>query len=404
MASCIAREPVFNKSQKVFGYKLQYREDPDALPADIEDVEVTSSQTIIHAFHDIGIQKVTGGKRAFVSFTENYLYEQVATLLPNKILVVELREDIEPTPEVLDMCRLLHHRGYTIAIDNFDLKAPSFPLLEIADIINLNFSTLQLNQISIFAQNVKDRDFKLLAKEIETNEQFQNAKKLGFALFHGNFFSRPADDVPAEIALSPLKTNCLQLIRLALDPTANYTKVANIVKRDVALSYKLLRVVNSAFFGLKYSVRNIKQALAILGMDDLKKWITLISMTQMTDNKPDELVSMSLIRARFLELIAPSAGMARDTEELFMLGLMSMMDAITDAPFTEIIRLTNVSHDIAESLLTHRGKYGQLLEMIIHYDHGEWDECFSIASDYNLSDEQVVNAYLDAIEWSSQLQ
>lgn len=402
MGSCIARQPILNTNLRIYGYELLYRDNPLSSVFDDTDADYASSETIMNSFHEMDIERVTGGKRAFVNFTEKLLLDGVATILPSKVLVVELLESILPTPEVLDACKKLKRKGYTIALDDFVLEPEYVPLLKVADIVKVDFLSTEMERIEQFAQSVKDTHIRLLAEKLETAEDFQAAKDMGFTLFQGYFFCTPSI-VTTNVEINPLKLTSMELIRLSCDPNVDYVKIAEIIKHDVALSYRLLRVVNSAFFGLRYTVSNIRQALLILGMNEIRKWITLISLSRLTDDKPDELITMSLIRAKFLELISHNVGLSREADDLYMFGLMSLMNAITDMPFEEIVKLTNISSNIADPLIKRHGTYWDLISIIIHLERSEWDSFFKVAEMYNLSEAQIAGAYMDAIEWAGKL-
>jgi EAL and modified HD-GYP domain-containing signal transduction protein len=363
------------------------------------DADAASSETIMKSFHDIGIDKITSGKKAFVNFTERLLLDGVATILPSKFLVVEILESVLPTPEVLGACRELRERGYLIALDDFILSPEYMPLISIADIIKIDFISTDLSAIERFTTAIRNKPITLLAEKIETYDVFETAKRLGFTLFQGYFFSKPMI-IQSKGVLSPMKTTCMRLIHLSFDPDVNFHKISGIIKQDTALSFLLLRVVNSAFFGMRYKITGIRQALTILGMAELKKWVTMISMSRLGDNKPDELITTALVRARFLELIAPRVGIRNDVENMFMVGLMSLMDAIMDMPLDEVIRSTSVSDEISEALLTRFGKRGELLSLIIAYESGGWDTASQIADKYVISMDTITTLYIEAIEWT----
>jgi EAL and modified HD-GYP domain-containing signal transduction protein len=384
---------------EIYGYELLFRDAADS--AQFTDVggDAATSETIVNSFHDIGIERITDGKRAFVNFTEKLLIDKVATILPNKILVIEILETILPTKEILDACAELRALGYMIALDDFILAPEYMPLIDVADVVKVDFIDSPMDKIETFARAMKDKPIRLLAEKIETYEIFEAAKRMGFRLFQGYFFSKPVV-IKAKGVLGPLKVNCMRLIHLSMQPDANFVKIAEIIKQDTALSFLLLRVVNSAFFGMRYQIKGIRQALAILGMTELKKWVTVISMTRLKDNKPGELITMSLIRARFLERTAPLAGIKNETENMFMIGLMSLMDAIMDMPLADILRETNVSDEISGALLTRSGKRGDMLSMIVAYEYGEWDTAQAMAEKCSLTMSEVSELYIDAIEWA----
>ena len=402
MASCIARQPIFNRHMNIYGYELLYRDAPSATAfLGGVDQNVATSETIKNSFHGVGIERVTGGKRAFVNFTEDLILEEVATLLPVRLLVVELLETVRATPAVLEACAKLHKRGYLIALDDFTFEADAMNFLKVADIVKVDFLATDMGRIRQFAHEMSNKNIKLLAEKLETQEMYKEALAMNFSLFQGYFFSHPAN-VDSDKELNPLKINCLQLMRLSMQENVNFTKIANIIKHDVALSYRLLRVVNSAFFGLRYTVKSIRQALAILGMDEVKKWITLVCLSELRDEKPDELITMSLIRARFLELLGDRVGLRKQADDLFMLGLLSLMDAIMDLSKEEIIRRTQVSENIANPLITGVGTFAELLRMVICYERSEWDEAIKIAQDFGLVSDDLVDLYLESVYWSNQ--
>jgi EAL and modified HD-GYP domain-containing signal transduction protein len=387
----------------LYGYELLYRVNIDSTSfPDNVDPDTATSEAIMTSFHEFGIERVTNGKRAFINFTQKLLVDQIATILPNKILVIEILENIPPTPEVLEACVLLRKKGYVLALDDFVMNSENLPFLAVADIIKIDFLATPIDKIRPFMAAMKNSSIIFLAEKLETHQDFELAKSLGFSLFQGYFFSKPVI-VTSETRLTPMKLHRMQLIALSFDPNVNFSKIANVIKQDIALSYRLFRVVNSAYFGLKYTVRNIRQALAILGMDEIKKWITLISMSELKDDKPSELITMSLIRARFLELLAPMTGFAKNADDLFMIGLLSLMDAIMDLTFEDIVARIHISGNIAEPLIDRNARYGDLLTMIIHYENSRWDDVRRIAEPYNLPVEEISNVYLQAIEWANKI-
>lgn len=400
MESCVARQPIFNNNMEIYGYELLYRHDnkSTAFQGEVSS-DTATSETIINSFHSIGIQKITNGKYAFINFTEKLLLTQIATLIPSSLLIIEVLENISPTEEVLEACHTLKKKGYKLALDDFVFKPQYEQFLSVAGIVKIDFLNTPLNEIKHTMWEMKKYKVVFLAEKLETIEDYELAKSLGFSLFQGFFFSKPRI-VNTSTRLTPNHLHRLQLIRLAFDPNVNYPKISEIIKHDAALTYRLFRVVNSVYFGLGYTVSNVRQALSILGMDEIKKWITLISMSQIGNNKPGELITMSLVRARFMELIAPKAGLSSSAEDMFIVGLMSLMDVITDTPMQEIISLTSMSSSIAEPLLYKTGKIGSILTLIIHYENSRWADVLELAAKYGISLNAISKSYLQAIEWS----
>jgi len=411
MGSCVVRRPVFTKGLNIYGYELlfeddEFRKEEVVSAADRAIRDRRSSKTIIHSFHDLGIARVTNNKRGFVRFTEKLLLDMVATILPSHILVIELDGKIFTAPGVIDACRRLRNKGYLIALDGFSpyenaLMSQSCE----ADIIKIEFDRENRETIKEFAQKLQkcNPHIQLLAKKLETLSDFELAKKCDLKLFQGNFFSKPTVVKNKALLPAPRRHQMLQLMRLSLDSEIDYRAVYDIIKQDLALSYRLLRVINSAFLGLRHTVSNIRQAISILGTKELKKWITLVSLSGLSENKPTELVTMSLVRARFMELIAPHAGMTKQADDLFLMGLMSIMDAVMDMPMTAVVTQTNISAHIAAPLLSREGKLGNLLNLIACYEQSDWDQVRSISAQYDVSPERVFNIYMQALDWTRQL-
>ncbi|MDR0311938.1 MAG: HDOD domain-containing protein [Acidobacteriota bacterium] len=410
MEICVARQPVFTKNLNIYGYELfsyGHRRE-DEIPGIDRDLirDSHSSRTIIHSFHDLGIERVTNNKRGFVSFTEKLLLDMMATILPPQILVIELAKTIPTTPEVVAACRQLRNKGYLIALDGFRPGEDALaPLLDVADIIGIEFDRENQEKFRKFARETQKNcpQTQILAKKLESPSEFELAKKCDFTLFQGSFFCKPTIVKNKALLPAPRRYQTLQLIRLSLSPDIDFHAASDIIKQDIALSYRLLRVINSAYFGLRHTVSNIRQALSILGEREFKKWITLISMSGLSENKPSELIMMCLIRARFLELLAPNAGIADQSEDLFLMGTMSLMDAVMDMPMMAIVTQTNISTQIATPLLTREGKFGNLLNLITCYEQSDWDQAQSLAAQYAISMEHISDIYIQAIEWAQKI-
>ena len=410
MGICVARQPVFNKGLNIYGYELIFHDDCREVedPPEAGDVvsDICSSRTIIHSFYDLGIARVTNNKRGFILFTEKLLLDMVATILPSQLLVIELARTILPTPEVIAACRHLRNKGYLIALDGFHSREEALmPLLDAADIVNVEFYRENQEKLREFVLRLQKSHPQtlLLAKKLENPSDFELAKKCDFTLFQGNFFSKPTVVKNKAVLPAPRRHQTLQLIKYSFDPNIDYHAISDIIKQDIALSYRLLRVINSMFFGLRYTISNIRQALTILGEKELKKWVTLVSLSGLSENKPVELITLSMIRARFMELLAPDVGMASHADDLFLMGLMSLMDAIMDMPMTAIMTQTNISTHIATPLLTREGEFGNLLNLIACYEQNNWNQAQTIAARYAISLERIFDIYMQSIEWAQQL-
>ena len=396
MFDCIACQPIFNTKRDIYGYELLYRADMTSEKYDAVDGSSATRDVLVTAFSDIGIDKITGGKKAFVNFTSELILEELPHILPSRILVVELLEDVQPTEEVLSACKRLKERGYIIALDDFIYTEGYDPLIQLADIIKVDFLNSGEGYIRHLAKKIRNTPGKvLLAEKIETYEDFELARSLGFTLFQGFFFCRPT--IAKSSRVDAMRLSKLQLLRSIADPEINFADLAEIIKRDIVLSYRLLKIVNSAYYGLNYSVTGILHALTILGLNDIRKWVSLIVLNQTKSNKPNELIRMALIRGIFMESLAKNLNRHRSAESYFLIGLFSLADVIMDVSIVTIMEETHLSREISEPLLTDKGEKADLLRIIKHIEKAEWEEAVEICDKYKLDSNMVYKLYVDSI-------
>ena len=401
MNVCLARQPIFDCALNVMGYELLYRSNENSTAYDGTDPDAASSEMLVMGL-DAGIQMLTDNRLAFINITENLLLNEAVTILPKDHLVIEILEDVSPDKNVINSCRKLKRQGYTLSLDDFVYSEELVPFLELADIVKIDFLNRDINSIKAdLSILTKIPTIRLLAEKIETREVFELARDLGFVYFQGYFFSKP--QIFGKKKMTPLRANQLQLIHHAMDPFVDYKKLAAIIKNDTVLSYRILRLVNSAYYGLQYTVKNIRHALSILGIKNIRKFVTLMTIDQMKGEKPEELIRISLIRGRVLESLASFVRLRKFKDDLFMLGLFSLIDVLSDTPMDEVIGKTNLPTNVAAALLSGKGKYADLLHIIIYYEQGKWTEAAEISKGYGLSVNDIFKIYIPAVEWAKEI-
>lgn len=396
----LARQPIFNTKQNAYAYEILYRSGYINSFSGIEADEA-SSKVIIDTFQTFGIKNLTNGKPAFINFSENLIKEQIATLFPNDILVVEVLETVNPDENIIEKCKSLKKWGYTIALDDFVYKPEYEALLDFADIIKIDFVNSKRADIEKIITSLKNRHIVFLAEKVETHEEFEYAKRLGFTLFQGFFFSRP--EILTTSRLSPLKVNYLQLVSKVNQVEINFDEIAEIISRDLSLTYNLLMLVNSAAFGLRKKINFVKQAIVIIGEKNIRKWVTLIALIGMGEDKPDEVVRLSLIRARFAELISHITKFKNRSDDLFLTGLFSLLDVILDRPLSETLNDVNAPHDVRDALLNKSGEFGSIYKIILLYEKGQWEDIRAHADLLNIDHREVIDAYINALLWYNKL-
>lgn len=402
MHGCVASQPIFNLKKEIFGYELLYRSSKDSAGYDGVDGSLATKGLILTAFSEIGIENITRGRKAFVNFTSDLILEEVPEMLSNDILVVELLEDVEASEPVLNACRELKKKGYLLAMDDFVYSEENDPLISLADIIKIDFRQYSVEEIKELVGKVnKFRRKVFLAEKVETNDDYELAVSLGFTLFQGYFFCKPTIKNAKQV--DTLMASRFQLIGFAADPEIDFQDLASIIKPDVVLSYRLLKIVNSAYYGIQYSVKGVLHALIILGMKEAKKWLSFIILDEAIGSKPDELIRMALIRGIIMENFAIRKRDRNHKDEFFMTGLFSLSDAIMDAPIQTIMEETHLSPEICEPLISQKGERWDYIQIIAHMERAEWDEATALAEKYGLDEDEIASCYLEAILYANRI-
>jgi EAL and modified HD-GYP domain-containing signal transduction protein len=274
-------------------------------------------------------------------------------------------------------------------------------LIQWADIIKIDWLDADPEQIREVVRKLRPRSPRLLAEKVETHEIFQQAMDMGFSYFQGYFFSKPV--IMSNKKIDPLTVNYVQLIQHVSRMDVDFAQLARIIRRDVVLSYRLLRLVNSAYFGARHEVKSIRHALAILGLREIKKWISLLAMIGITSGKADEIIRTSLIRGRFLETFGAQHCRSLDSEQLFMSGLFSLLDVIMEMPMADVLPQLSGVTEIEEVLIEGRGPIADILGVISSYEHGAWEDAVERCRRFGVTEEQLLRLYLDAVSWSNAL-
>ncbi|HEX7342670.1 MAG TPA: HDOD domain-containing protein [bacterium] len=394
----IARQPIFDRALNVYGYELLYRQAGKA-SYDHLDGDQASARVITDGIFGIGLKTLATGKKAFINFTSNLLTEEVATLLPVETIAVEILEDVLPSHEIVEACKRLKEAGYSIVLDDFVLEKKLKPLIDLADIIKVDFLSTPPKLQKAYVRYFQQHKAKLLAEKVESQVVLRQAMDMGYSYFQGYFFGQP--NLHAERIMSTYKINYLRLMKEITREDIELSPIEDIIKRDVALSYRLLKFINSAHFGFRVEIHSIRQALALMGMVELRKWLSLLAMSAVSRDKPGELMMHSLVRAKFCELLAPRADLGKRSAELFLLGLFSMIDAFLDRTKTEIFEELPLSDDIKAALQNGQGPFYPVFELVRSYERGSWEELSRLAHLLNLNETEIPQLYLDSIEWSS---
>lgn len=399
MNAFIARQPIFDVNLNVVAYELLFRDGFDNAFDWADDTEATS-HVIVNSFLNFEIEKLTSGKRAFINVNREVLIRNYIHLLPANKVVPEILETVLVDREVIEACQQLKKAGFDIALDDLtELKGWS-QLKDFLDVVKVDFSQTSVEQQSFFADHFLPRKVNILAEKVETREEFSRAQQLGYQYFQGFFFAQPEMLFRKEIPGT--KLHYLGLLQEINHHELDLIDLAAIVERDVSLSYKLLRYINATYFTQQREIRSLHQALVTLGERQIRQWASLVAVSMIADEKPDELLRMSIARAKFCELLATKAIQQGRVTDAFLVGMFSLLDVVLDTPMSEIMESVPLSQNIKDGLLGEGGFERQLLDLAISYERADWPNTISLAQPLGLDSEFLPIAYLEALEWASQ--
>lgn len=394
-----ARQPILDRDKTLFGYELLFRDGVENAFPNIDGDEATSKMIEGSQFA-FGLDDFLGDKPGFINFTLETLIKKYPSMLPKEQVVVEILETVQPGKRLLIECQQLKEQGYTLALDDYEHKTVWRHFYPYIDIIKIDFRTTNITQIEEIKQAIAAfPHIKLLAEKVETNAEFQQALAQGFSYFQGFFFSKP--EMMQTRALSPSQLALAELLYETSKADMDLTSIAEVFKRDVTLSYKLLRYSNSAIFRRRAEIETIKHAIVVLGQAELKKFLSLLFTAQISTDKPAELMRLAMTRANFAESLA-ALGRNVALEKAFLTGMMSLMDAILDEPIESVMEKLPLAHEIKDALIHKTGILASYLQLIQCYENADWTQANHIIAELKLDPDKIPDAYHHAVQWANE--
>ena len=393
----VARQAIFNRKKQVVAYELLFRDGTSNSFPNVSD-DAATAKLIMDNQLNLGTRYLTSGKKALINIGPDSLTKELAQFLPAHDVILELLETIEPTIENYEYVRELFHNNYRLALDDFEYTKEWEPFLKLVRLIKFDIMQNPLASIEDLVDNFKQRkNMKLLAEKVETEEEFLQAKSMGFHFFQGYFFAKPRvieqNDIEINYAVAML------IYAEVLKPHMNMSRVAELFAQDTALAYKLLRLLNSGVFPIKNKIESLKQALVYLGNERTKKFVGLIMTAHIAEGKPTELTRLSIVRSRFCELIAKKlspniAGMS------FLTGLFSLLDAILDKPMNQVVTRLPFPEPLKEALIGEPNSLYYILNVVRAYESGSWWQLQEACTLINMEDDCLPEFHASAISWA----
>jgi EAL and modified HD-GYP domain-containing signal transduction protein len=387
----VARQPIFDRDERVFGYELLFRNGTEqAFQGDID----AAARSTLDSSLLFGIDMLCDHRRAFINCTREVLLNDMVTLLPPTLAVVEILESIEVDDEIISACQRLRSAGYLIALDDFTADDARESLFPLTDIIKVDLrATTRAERVDMMRS--LGASHSMLAEKVETQEEFRETLRDGFHYFQGFFFRRPelmkARDIPA------CQLNYLRMLAMVSRPTLDLKEIERAIKGEASVCYRLLRYLNSPVFAFHNNIHSVRHALGMLGEREIRRWVRLVATLSAGKGKSSELVFSALIRARFCELLSPRLG-AGDSD-LFLIGLLSLMDVIMQIPMAQILESVPVDQESKAALLG-SGPLYPIYRLMLAQEAGAWEDAANISALLGLPSGEVAEAYFNAVVWA----
>lgn len=390
----VARQPIYNSALEVIGYELLFR-DTDSSQANISDGTLATSRLIIDSFMSIGVENIVGSQPAFINLTADFFIDEKPIPLNREQVVLEVPLAALKHAAVLHGVQQLAGAGYDISLDDYVYSDETAPMLEFARYVKIDMTGNDRQSLAMQYKQCARHDVQVMVKKVETQEELEWCREIGFDGYQGYFFCRP-DNIKGRSAGSD-RSVVLNLIARLSDPEAKMEVLADVLSQDVGLSYKLLRYINCASFSFRREIDTLRDALIMIGTEMVKKWAILLLITNYNEERPQELAVVAMIRAHMCEQIAQRLRGANPAQA-FTVGLFSTLDAVMATPMIELLDTIALTSQIKFALLDHEGVLGGVLQQVLLYERGVWDELDTTT----LSASDYAECYVAAVKWANQ--
>lgn len=393
----IARQPIFNRAMKVYGYELLFR-------ADEHDIDYSGSNpnsstaAVLGGLFELGLESLVGDKKAFVNFNYDFLMSDYIEIGDPEKIVLEILEDTFLDEGLGERLERLREIGYDIAVDDYDGKRELSFLEDSANIIKLDIRKTSLDAAASVIKKLLTDGKIIVAEKIESLVEYEKARRMGIQYFQGYFFAKP--NIVGGVKGKKLSNVVYSRLMDELHrEEPSFDKLSEIIAMDASLAYRLFSAA-SRKRTKDSEITSIKKALLNIGLKDLKRWVYILMLQEISSNKPLELMRMSLVRSKFGELIAENSLFYDRRHEVNLMGLFSVIDAMMDVPMEEALDNLNLSSDIKEALIEHKGELMDIGEIIFSYENGDWVEIMPLLEDLNIEMAKVFGWYMESCSWA----
>lgn len=401
MFAYIARQPILDTNRNLFAYELLFRDGEDNCFPDISPDEATSR--ILTSSHlNFGLEQITGGALAFINFHTDTLLHRFPTSLNQDNVVIEVVETVDVSDELIEACKHIKNKGYTIALDDYDMEDKWQAIIPHVGLIKFDITTVELEHIVKVVPELKAKGIKLVAERIETQEEFDTFRSLGFDYFQGYFFAKP--EIIKHRQLSSNKLSMLELLSVSAQPELDIDKLSQIIERDVGLTYMLLRFINNPTVNKRNQITSLRHALNYMGEEEVKKFIALLALANLSNDQPQELLQMSLVRAKFCELVSLALKEQSNPPTGFLTGLLSLLDTLMQQTMPTLVNRVPISENVKDALCGGDNVLRDCLQIVKCFEMARWGAVKQLAAKVNLKQALLHNFYNEAIKWARTMQ
>lgn len=392
----MARQPIFDTENHVYGYELLYRSNGKQNAYNGVNGDESTADVVTNAFFGLNINDIIGEGRAFINFTSNLLKRGVPKMISPDLVVVEVLENMMMDEQLLAACQELKERGYTLALDDFEYDNSYSELFELGDIVKIDFRTPQ-KSIEETAYICRYSNKLMLAEKIESQEEFEYAKRLGCSFMQGYYFAKPT--IMSKNSVTPLPINLMKVMQLVSQPEPEFSDIVDVISCDTAITQRLLRLINSVYFGVRNRVSSVGQALVILGLDYLREWIYLMGMQRITHIDNVEVMRISCLLAKFcrrLSLMIPEA--APDADSFYLMGLLSMVTYGGERALKQTLDEFPLTPEIKNGLMGKGGVYSDVFDLAYSYEKGDWETVDKYVEKYDLDSSKISEEFVKCVK------
>ena len=396
MFAFIARQPILDAGKSVFAYELLFRDGKNG-SYPIHDEK--KSKYIAEQFHPLGLDDICGEKSSFITFSSDTLISRFPTSLNPDRVIVELADPTDNTVALFEACQHIKQMGFKLAIDDPMMVGTQHDIFPLIDIVKVDVSKTRFDTIEKQISRYHDANVKLVAEQVNTQDNFSVCVDLGFDLFQGYFFSQPEARILRELPAS--KMNVVDLMGESSNPSFDIKRISEIIERDATLSFLLLKFINNPTINKRYKITSLKHALNYMGEVEIKKFIALLSLTNLGDEKPLEIIHMSLVRAKFFDLLAERRGLKNNPPIAFLVGLFSLLEGLLDQSMTDIVNQLPLSDEVNDALLGKNIEMNSYMTLVRALESALWLNVIKQANILNIDQKQLHVLYNQAIVWGN---